>query len=159
MLPHEIAWMLIDFGKPEHREAVQILIKFSPILTYLHSCSNPLVYGLMISQFRSDAKKCLCCVGLEDFPECSEPHEHDNVCNTSRRNRTSPKTETKLDEDVSQHQTHPTRSTSTAVYAVDKNRVEKEPLIIEQNKQKHGIYQTKVKKNSTTSDESISQQV
>lgn len=73
MLPHEIAWMMIDFGKSEQEKLGLELIKYSPILTYLHSCSNPLVYGLMISQFRRDAKKCLCCVGLEEMPD---EHEH-----------------------------------------------------------------------------------
>lgn len=66
MLPHEIAWMLMDFGKENHIEIGEVLIKYSPILTYLHSCSNPLVYGLMISQFRNDIKKCLCCLELDD---------------------------------------------------------------------------------------------
>lgn len=153
MLPHEIAWMLIDFGRPEHYGAVQTLIKFSPILTYLHSCSNPLVYGLMISQFRDDAKKCLCCVSLEDFPEC---YEHDHA--SKRSKTTSPKPAGKREGEQAQNRCRPVSGTST-VYT-DKKRVEKEPLIIEQSdQQKMSIYQTKFKKNSNACEKSMSRQV
>ncbi|XP_031561107.1 somatostatin receptor type 5-like [Actinia tenebrosa] len=141
MLPHEIAWLLIDFGRLEHDPSVQILIKFSPILTYLHSCSNPLVYGLMISQFRDDARKCLCCVKLEGFPEC---YEHENASRRSKTGTTSPKPETKLVErDPTQKSSRPVSGTSS-VYA-NKPRVETELLITKQYK---GICQTKFKKNS-----------
>lgn len=155
MLPHEIAWMLADFGQPEHHETAQTLIKFSPILTYLHSCSNPLVYGLMISQFRDDAKKCLCCVSLEDFAEC---YADDRA--SKRSKTTSPKPDTKhKEEETTQNRLSRPVSTTSAVYT-NKKRVEKEPLIIEpSDQQKKGIYQTKFKKNSNACDQSMTRQV
>lgn len=95
MLPHEIAWMLIDFGNATEKDMGLELIKYSPILTYLHSCLNPLVYGLMISQFRNDVKKCLCCGDLDDDDrvttrnQSQSGREEDGRFNTTKRNNAS----------------------------------------------------------------------
>ncbi|XP_001630847.2 somatostatin receptor type 5 [Nematostella vectensis] len=76
MLPHEIAWMLLDFGPDPNSKLADTLIKFSPILTYLHSCSNPLVYGLMTTQFRNDVRKYVyCCRRYQGSYESETEHK------------------------------------------------------------------------------------
>ena len=48
LLPTQLAWMLLDFGNVSYDE----LWFVSDILTRLHSCLNPVVYGVMNKEYR-----------------------------------------------------------------------------------------------------------
>ena len=48
LLPTQVAWMLLDFRNISYKE----LWFASDILTRLHSCLNPIVYGVMNKQYR-----------------------------------------------------------------------------------------------------------
>ena len=48
LLPTQLAWMLLDFRNISYKE----LWFASDILTRLHSCLNPVVYGVMNKQYR-----------------------------------------------------------------------------------------------------------
>ena len=53
LLPVQLAWMLMDFGgEREKRIAVEVFFKFDILLSTLHSCLNPLVYGTLTRRFR-----------------------------------------------------------------------------------------------------------
>ena len=61
LLPTQVAWMLKDFRNVSYNE----LWFASGILTKLHSCSNPVVYGVMNKQYRRSyvifLSRMLCC--------------------------------------------------------------------------------------------------
>ena len=48
LLPNQVAWMLLDFRNVSYEE----LWFVADILTRLHSCLNPVVYGVMNKQYR-----------------------------------------------------------------------------------------------------------
>lgn len=48
LLPNQVAWMLLDFRKVSYED----LWFVADILTRLHSCTNPVVYGVMNTQYR-----------------------------------------------------------------------------------------------------------
>lgn len=50
--PHQIAWMLFQFGKEKEQEIAKVIFKFSAILQNIHACFNPFIYGIMSKQFR-----------------------------------------------------------------------------------------------------------
>lgn len=53
LLPVQLAWMLTDFGgEREQRIAQEVFFKFDVLLSILHSCLNPLVYGTLTRRFR-----------------------------------------------------------------------------------------------------------
>ena len=53
LLPVQLAWMLTDFGgEREQRIALEVFFKFDVLLSILHSCLNPLVYGTLTRRFR-----------------------------------------------------------------------------------------------------------
>ena len=53
LLPVQLAWMLNDFGgEREKRIAQEVFFKFDVLLSILHSCLNPLVYGTLTRRFR-----------------------------------------------------------------------------------------------------------
>lgn len=60
--PHQIAWMLIQFGKKKEREIARVIFKFSTSLMNIHACVNPFLYGIMSRQFRQDYMKILACL-------------------------------------------------------------------------------------------------
>ena len=91
MLPNQLAWLLLEFGKAEHQKIAEKLLKFSPLLNYLHSCANPIIYGTFLTHFRNELKawlmKCsACCLGpyfifskricFEPHSIYREPHQH-----------------------------------------------------------------------------------
>ena len=61
LLPTQVAWMLLDFRNISYNE----LWFASDILTRLHSCLNPVVYGVMNKQYRRSyviyLSRMLCC--------------------------------------------------------------------------------------------------
>ena len=61
LLPTQVAWMLLDFRNISSDE----LWFASEILTRLHSCLNPVVYGVMNKQYRRSyvifLSRMLCC--------------------------------------------------------------------------------------------------
>ena len=61
LLPNQVAWMLLDFRNVSYYE----LWFASGILTKLHSCLNPVVYGVMNKQYRRSyvifLSRILCC--------------------------------------------------------------------------------------------------
>ena len=61
LLPTQVAWMLLDFRNISYDE----LWFASDILTRLHSCLNPIVYGVMNKQYRRSyviyLTRMLCC--------------------------------------------------------------------------------------------------
>ena len=61
LLPTQVAWMLLDFRNISSDE----LWFASDILTRLHSCLNPVVYGVMNKQYRRSyiifLSRMLCC--------------------------------------------------------------------------------------------------
>ena len=61
LLPTQVAWMLLDFRNISYNE----LWFVSNILTRLHSCLNPVVYGVMNKQYRRSyviyLSRMLCC--------------------------------------------------------------------------------------------------
>lgn len=53
LLPIQLSWMMLDFGgEKERRIAVEVFMKFDFLLSVLHSCLNPLVYGTLTRRFR-----------------------------------------------------------------------------------------------------------
>ena len=48
LLPTQVAWMLLDFRNVSYKE----LWFASEILTRLHSCLNPVIYGVMNKRYR-----------------------------------------------------------------------------------------------------------
>ena len=53
LLPVQLTWMMTDFGgKREQRIAQDVFSKFDVLLSILHSCLNPLVYGTLTRRFR-----------------------------------------------------------------------------------------------------------
>ena len=53
LLPVQLSWMMLDFGgEKERRIALEVFFKFDVLLSILHSCLNPLVYGTLTRRFR-----------------------------------------------------------------------------------------------------------
>ena len=48
LLPNQVAWMLLDFRNVSYEE----LWFVADIFSRLHSCLNPVVYGVMNKQYR-----------------------------------------------------------------------------------------------------------
>ena len=74
--PHQVAWMLRQFGKAQEREIANVIFKFSYILQNIHACVNPFIYGIMSRQFRQDYMKIFAC--LLDWPifrRCFRKHQ------------------------------------------------------------------------------------
>ena len=61
LLPNQVAWMLFDFRNVSYEE----LWFAADIFTRLHSCTNPVVYGVMNPQYRRNyiafLSRMLCC--------------------------------------------------------------------------------------------------
>jgi hypothetical protein len=53
LLPGQVCWMLVDFGSSD-QEGLKIFFSASVILSALHSCLNPIVYGTLTKQFRRE---------------------------------------------------------------------------------------------------------
>ena len=66
MLPGQIAWLLWEFKRVKPQNIAQHLLQFSPIMSYLHSCANPIIYGTFMAYFRQEFKLWLakCCNGI-----------------------------------------------------------------------------------------------
>ena len=60
LLPGQIAWLLLDFGGQQGLEIAIMIFNFSNILDCLHSCVNPIVYGLSNKHFRRECIEYLC---------------------------------------------------------------------------------------------------
>ena len=54
LLPGQIAWLLLDFGGQKESEITQTVFNLADILDILHSCLNPIVYGLSNKRFRRE---------------------------------------------------------------------------------------------------------
>ena len=53
LLPVQLSWMMLDFGGEKERSiALEVFFKFDFLLSILHSCLNPLVYGTLTRRFR-----------------------------------------------------------------------------------------------------------
>jgi len=79
LLPTQVAWMLLDFRNISSDD----LWFVSDILTMLHSCLNPVVYGVMNKQYRRSyvifLSRMLCCSRLlrvEQAPPPPMPLDH-----------------------------------------------------------------------------------
>ena len=87
LLPTQVAWMLSDFRNISSDE----LWFASDILTMVHSCLNPVVYGVMNKQYRRNyvifLSRMLCCSRSSHVaqPQLQGPLEHQvrnqTVCN------------------------------------------------------------------------------
>jgi len=67
LLPVQLSWMMLDFGGEKERNiALEVFFKFDVLLSILHSCLNPLVYGTLTRRFRRGYIKYLVylCPGL-----------------------------------------------------------------------------------------------
>lgn len=53
LLPGQICWMMVDFGSSD-QNSLSIFFNASVILSALHSCLNPIVYGTLTKQFRRE---------------------------------------------------------------------------------------------------------
>ncbi|EDO50062.1 predicted protein, partial [Nematostella vectensis] len=53
LLPGQVLWMLLDFGSKDEK-SLQMLFSMSIILSAVHSCLNPIVYGTLTKQFRRE---------------------------------------------------------------------------------------------------------
>ena len=84
LLPTQVAWMLLDFRNVSSDE----LWFASDILTRLHSCLNPVVYGVMNKQYRRSyaifLSRMLCCsdrfLSIEQVPP-QIPYNNDVTLN------------------------------------------------------------------------------
>ena len=69
MLPNQVAWLMIDFGTIYgHSRQFQIFWSVGDMALCLHSCLNPVVYGIMSKQFRNDYYRgvsTICCCFLK----------------------------------------------------------------------------------------------
>ena len=55
--PHQVVWMLSQFGKEKEREIAAKIFSFSAILQSIHACVNSFIYTIMSKQFREDCLK------------------------------------------------------------------------------------------------------
>lgn len=85
LLPVQLSWMMLDFGgEKERRIAEEVFFKFDVLLSILHSCLNPLVYGTLTRRFRRGYIKYLvyvCPCLRKRFPSYNAPinsHTHNN---------------------------------------------------------------------------------
>lgn len=85
LLPVQLSWMMLDFGgEKEQRIAQEVFFKFDVLLSILHSCLNPLVYGTLTRRFRRGYIKYLvyvCPCLRKRFPSYNAPlnsHTHNN---------------------------------------------------------------------------------
>nr|UQI50290.1 SIFamide neuropeptide receptor [Haliclona caerulea] len=53
LLPGQVCWMMVDFGS-SNQKSLTIFFDASVILSALHSCLNPIVYGTLTKQFRRE---------------------------------------------------------------------------------------------------------
>lgn len=53
LLPGQVCWMMVDFGSSDQKSLI-IFFNASVILSALHSCLNPIVYGTLTKQFRRE---------------------------------------------------------------------------------------------------------
>lgn len=71
MFPHELAGILLYFGNAAQQKLALSLMEYSTIFLYIHSCLNPIVYGIITHQFRKEYKKYLlmlvCCCRYKRF--------------------------------------------------------------------------------------------
>lgn len=54
MLPIQVAWLISDFGRNEHKKVGDVLLRVADIAAYLHACVNPIVYGTITKYFRRE---------------------------------------------------------------------------------------------------------
>lgn len=85
LLPVQLSWMMLDFGgEKEQRIAREVFFKFDFLLSILHSCLNPLVYGTLTRRFRRGYIKYLvyaCPCLKKRIPSYNAPltsHNHSN---------------------------------------------------------------------------------
>ena len=73
LLPTQVAWMLLDFRNVSYGE----LWFVADILTRLHSCLNPVVYGVMNQQYRRSyvtfLTRMFCCSRSPRFVQAAPP--------------------------------------------------------------------------------------
>lgn len=71
LFPHELAGILYFFGNDAQKQHGLSLMQYSTIFQYIHSCLNPIVYGIITHQFRKEYKKYLlmlvCCSKYKRF--------------------------------------------------------------------------------------------
>ena len=68
MLPSHIAWIMLHFGGEEHQwVANEVIFTVADVMSVLHSCLNPVIYGTLTKRFRQEYMRylstLLCCRG------------------------------------------------------------------------------------------------
>ena len=53
MLPKQVLWLWLDFGSGGDFQYFGDVLNFSEILLYVHSSTNPVVYGTILNEYRS----------------------------------------------------------------------------------------------------------
>lgn len=86
LLPAQIAWMMLDFGTDKDKKiAADVFFKFAPMLLYIHSCVNPIVYGTLTRHFRRGYIKYLsyvfCCHTVWCKTRFSKDKSHSKITN------------------------------------------------------------------------------
>ena len=83
MLPNQIAWMIMDFGKDEHKHLSALFWEFSEAMIFLHSSLNPIVYGTLTQRFRRGyiryIKFVICCCRSSMLDSSITDQSYDDV--------------------------------------------------------------------------------
>ncbi|KAJ7385519.1 hypothetical protein OS493_015091 [Desmophyllum pertusum] len=110
LLPIQLSWMMLDFGgETEKRIALEVFFKFDVLLSILHSCLNPLVYGTVTRRYRNGYIKylvymCPCLKKrIPNVPPSTTSH-HDNY-EPCKQNGSAPHEKTRLGRGTSERDT------------------------------------------------------
>ena len=80
MLPKQVLWLWLDFGDGQEFEYFSDALVFGEFLLYVHSSTNPVVYGTILSEYRTGFRRYLgriwpCCRDRRIYGAhvCTEP--------------------------------------------------------------------------------------
>lgn len=86
LLPVQLSWMMTDFGGEREKQiAKDVFWKFDFLLSIIHSCLNPLVYGTLTRRFRRGYIKYLICLcpcmkmPLADIQSTAGPSQNNSL--------------------------------------------------------------------------------
>lgn len=85
MLPKQVLWLWLDFGNGGKFKHFSDVLTFGEFLLYIHSSTNPIVYGAILGEYRAGFRRYLrhffSVIGWHDSKYCTS---RSYVCRTSR---------------------------------------------------------------------------
>ncbi|XP_020916044.1 neuropeptide FF receptor 2-like [Exaiptasia diaphana] len=71
ILPKQVVWLWLDFGGGGSSDNFHHILVFAEVMLYIHSASNPVVYGTIMRDYRQGFKKYLrrlfCCCHMQYY--------------------------------------------------------------------------------------------